>query len=248
MTGTSFRVPTVDVSVVDLTVRLAKNATCEQIKAAIKKESEGNLKGILGYTEDDGGFTDFVGDSRLLLWKLQAEGLLKNVTLQQSKNSESEKPNYSEINLNEVNREEGDYETHLKQISDEDGVSRTAITNAVHREVSDLPTNLPESITEIFVENDLKSFSLVASQNPELPAGKARKPAPGFKAKSLLEIQHSKSKKSPLHDLLAEDREIFNVSNGGKPSHVTIVPLYATCAWPHNHHHEQPAFYNRPKS
>nr|GEZ25992.1 glyceraldehyde-3-phosphate dehydrogenase [Tanacetum cinerariifolium] len=59
----SFRVPTVDVSVVDLTVRLEKKATYEQIKAAIKEESEGKLKGILGYTEDDLVSSDFVGDS-----------------------------------------------------------------------------------------------------------------------------------------------------------------------------------------
>lgn len=64
LTGMSFRVPTVDVSVVDITVRLAKNATYEQIKAAIKEESEGNLKGIWGYTEDDVVSTDFIGDSR----------------------------------------------------------------------------------------------------------------------------------------------------------------------------------------
>lgn len=56
--------PTVDVSVVDLTVRLEKAATYEQIKAAIKEESEGKLKGILGYTEDDVVSTDFIGDSR----------------------------------------------------------------------------------------------------------------------------------------------------------------------------------------
>ncbi|KAL6505462.1 Glyceraldehyde-3-phosphate dehydrogenase, cytosolic [Orobanche hederae] len=64
LTGMSFRVPTVDVSVVDLTVRLEKEATYEDIKAAIKEESENKLKGILGYTEDDVVSTDFVGDSR----------------------------------------------------------------------------------------------------------------------------------------------------------------------------------------
>ncbi|KAI5404698.1 hypothetical protein KIW84_051745 [Lathyrus oleraceus] len=53
LTGMSFCVLTVDVSVVDLTVRLAKNATYEQIKVVVKEESEGNLKGILGYTKDD---------------------------------------------------------------------------------------------------------------------------------------------------------------------------------------------------
>ncbi|KAJ7013896.1 hypothetical protein NC653_003507 [Populus alba x Populus x berolinensis] len=64
LTGMAFRVPTVDVSVVDLTVRIEKKATYDQIKAAIKEESETNLKGILGYTEDDVVSTDFMGDSR----------------------------------------------------------------------------------------------------------------------------------------------------------------------------------------
>jgi len=52
LTGMAFRVPTVDVSVVDLTCRLANDASYEDIKAAMKKASEGSLKGILGYTED----------------------------------------------------------------------------------------------------------------------------------------------------------------------------------------------------
>ncbi|CAJ1852832.1 unnamed protein product [Sphenostylis stenocarpa] len=72
LTGMSFRVPTADVSVVDLTVRLEKPATYEQIKAAIKEESEGNLKGILGYTEDDVVSTDFVGDSRSSIFDAKA--------------------------------------------------------------------------------------------------------------------------------------------------------------------------------
>ncbi|KAL8123334.1 hypothetical protein AgCh_011340 [Apium graveolens] len=72
LTGMSFRVPTVDVSVVDLTVRLEKKATYEQIKAAIKEESEGKLKGILGYTEDDVVSTDFVGDSRSSIFDAKA--------------------------------------------------------------------------------------------------------------------------------------------------------------------------------
>ncbi|KAI5396942.1 hypothetical protein KIW84_062956 [Lathyrus oleraceus] len=101
----------------------------------------------------------------------------------------------NEITKEELLREE-DYETHLKQTSGEDGVSRTTITIAGHQEVSDLTTNIPESIIEILVENDSKSFSPVASQNTELPAGRAWKPAPGFKAKSLLEIQHEEQKKA----------------------------------------------------
>ncbi|XP_044466790.1 pentatricopeptide repeat-containing protein At3g04130, mitochondrial-like isoform X2 [Mangifera indica] len=64
LTGMSFCVPTVDVSVVDLTVRLDKEATYDEIKAAIKEESEGNLKGISGYTDEDVVSSNFVGDSR----------------------------------------------------------------------------------------------------------------------------------------------------------------------------------------
>ncbi|KAK4358221.1 hypothetical protein RND71_023831 [Anisodus tanguticus] len=64
LTGMAFRVPTVDVSVVDLTVRLEKAATYDEIKAALKAESEGKMKGILGYTEDDVVSSDFVGDCR----------------------------------------------------------------------------------------------------------------------------------------------------------------------------------------
>ncbi|MBA0685736.1 hypothetical protein Goari_013385 [Gossypium aridum] len=68
----AFRVPTVDVSVVDLTVRLEKAASYEDIKAAIKKESETNLKGILGYVDEDLVSTDFVGDSRSSIFDAKA--------------------------------------------------------------------------------------------------------------------------------------------------------------------------------
>lgn len=63
LTGMSFRVPTMDVSVVDLTVRLGKPASYADIKAALKNASENELKGILGYTEDDVVSTDFIGES-----------------------------------------------------------------------------------------------------------------------------------------------------------------------------------------
>lgn len=63
LTGMSFRVPTSDVSVVDLTIVLEKSATMEQINAVVKKASETNLKGILGYTEDAVVSTDFRGCS-----------------------------------------------------------------------------------------------------------------------------------------------------------------------------------------
>lgn len=64
LTGMSFRVPTADVSVVDLTVRLEKATSYEEICAAMKKASEGELKGILGYTEDAVVSQDFVGEKR----------------------------------------------------------------------------------------------------------------------------------------------------------------------------------------
>jgi glyceraldehyde 3-phosphate dehydrogenase len=60
----SFRVPTVDVSVVDLTVKVAKETSYEEIMAVLKNASENELKGILGFTEDDVVSQDFVSDSR----------------------------------------------------------------------------------------------------------------------------------------------------------------------------------------
>ena len=63
LTGMAFRVPTPNVSVVDLTCRLEKPATYEEIKAAMKEASEGSLKGIMGYTEDAVVSSDFYGES-----------------------------------------------------------------------------------------------------------------------------------------------------------------------------------------
>jgi len=64
LTGMAFRVPTPDVSVVDLTVRLKKPAKYEEICAKMKEYSEGAMKGVLGYTEDAVVSNDFLGDSR----------------------------------------------------------------------------------------------------------------------------------------------------------------------------------------
>ena len=72
LTGMSMRVPTLDVSVVDLTVNLAKPATYEEICAAMKKASEGELKGILGYTEDAVVSSDFLGDTRTSIFDAKA--------------------------------------------------------------------------------------------------------------------------------------------------------------------------------
>ncbi|XP_078151002.1 glyceraldehyde-3-phosphate dehydrogenase 2, cytosolic-like [Carex rostrata] len=72
LTGMAFRVPTANVSVVDLTVRLEKAATYDEIKAAIKAESEGSMKGILGYVDDDLVSTDLVGDKRSSIFDAKA--------------------------------------------------------------------------------------------------------------------------------------------------------------------------------
>ena len=72
LTGMSFRVPTLDVSVVDLTVNLAKPATYTEICEAIKKASEGELKGILGYTDEDVVSSDFLGDTRTSIFDAKA--------------------------------------------------------------------------------------------------------------------------------------------------------------------------------
>jgi len=72
LTGMAFRVPNPDVSVVDLTVRLEKSATYDEIKNAIKEASEGPLKGILGYTEDEVVSSDFIGDTRSSIFDAKA--------------------------------------------------------------------------------------------------------------------------------------------------------------------------------
>jgi glyceraldehyde 3-phosphate dehydrogenase len=78
LTGMSFRVPTIDVSVVDLTCRLEKPATYEEIKAAVKAASENELKGILGYTEDAVVSTDFIHDKRTSIFDAEAGISLNN--------------------------------------------------------------------------------------------------------------------------------------------------------------------------
>lgn len=72
LTGMAFRVPTSDVSVVDLTVELNKDATYEEICAEFKAQSQGALKGVLGYTEDKVVATDFRGDARTSIFDADA--------------------------------------------------------------------------------------------------------------------------------------------------------------------------------
>jgi glyceraldehyde 3-phosphate dehydrogenase len=72
LTGMSIRVPTLDVSVVDLTCRLEKAASYDEIKAAVKKAADGELKGILGYTEDDVVSSDFIHEKRTSVFDAKA--------------------------------------------------------------------------------------------------------------------------------------------------------------------------------
>ncbi|NBI10847.1 type I glyceraldehyde-3-phosphate dehydrogenase [Colidextribacter sp. OB.20] len=72
LTGMSMRVPTLDVSVVDLTVNLSKPAKYDEICAAMKEASEGELKGILGYTDEDVVSSDFLGDARTSIFDAKA--------------------------------------------------------------------------------------------------------------------------------------------------------------------------------
>jgi glyceraldehyde 3-phosphate dehydrogenase len=72
LTGMAFRVPTSNVSVVDLTVELANPASYDEIKAAVKAASEGPLKGILGYTEDKVVSTDFIGEAQTSVFDAEA--------------------------------------------------------------------------------------------------------------------------------------------------------------------------------
>ena len=77
LTGMSFRVPTLNVSVVDLTCRLEKATTYDEVKAAMKHASENELKGILGYTEDAVVSSDFIGDPRASIFDAGA-GIMLN--------------------------------------------------------------------------------------------------------------------------------------------------------------------------
>jgi len=77
LTGMAFRVPVPDVSVVDLTVRLGKGTTYDEIKAKVKAAADGPMKGILGYTEDQVVSSDFIGDTRSSIFDAEA-GIMLN--------------------------------------------------------------------------------------------------------------------------------------------------------------------------
>jgi glyceraldehyde 3-phosphate dehydrogenase len=78
LTGMAFRVPTPDVSVVDLTVRLKNSATYAEICAKMKEASETTMKGVLGYTEDAVVSNDFIGDPRTSIFDAEAGIQLSN--------------------------------------------------------------------------------------------------------------------------------------------------------------------------
>ena len=78
LTGMAFRVPVPDVSVVDLTCRLEKGATYDEIKAAVKNAAAGKMKGILEYTEDLVVSTDFIGDTNSSIFDAKAGIALNN--------------------------------------------------------------------------------------------------------------------------------------------------------------------------
>merc|ERR1711959_18532 len=78
LTGMAFRVPTPDVSVVDLTARIEKGASMDEIVAALKTEADGPMKGILGYTDDEVVSTDFVGDKQSSIVDIKAGISLNN--------------------------------------------------------------------------------------------------------------------------------------------------------------------------
>jgi len=78
LTGMSMRVPTLDVSVVDLTAVLEKPATIDEIRAAMKAASEGELKGVLGYTDEPIVSTDFIGDPRTSIFDSDASMALND--------------------------------------------------------------------------------------------------------------------------------------------------------------------------
>jgi glyceraldehyde 3-phosphate dehydrogenase len=79
LTGMAFRVPTLDVSVVDLTIRLKKETTYEEICRVVKEESEGNYKNIVGYTDDEVVSSDFIHDCRSAIFDAKA-GIMLNKT------------------------------------------------------------------------------------------------------------------------------------------------------------------------
>ncbi|KAE9586168.1 hypothetical protein Lal_00010020 [Lupinus albus] len=143
-----------------------------------------------------------------------AKGLLKNVTLQQSNHSEAEKPNVSDVKLGEANKDEPVYETYPQQRSKGNQTKVPVTAAADLQEAASLPASVPESIPQkVVVSESTKAIGSVPKQNTELPAGRAWKPAPGVKAKSLIEIQLEEQKKAETEKLVSEIATSVNSMN-----------------------------------
>ncbi|CAL0332670.1 unnamed protein product [Lupinus luteus] len=144
----------------------------------------------------------------------QAKGSLKNATLQQSSQSEAEKPNFGDVKLGEANKDEPVYETHLQQRSKANEPQVFATAAADHQETASLPASVPESIPDkVIVSESSKAIGSVPKQNTELPAGRAWKPAPGVKAKSLIEIQLEEQQKAETEKHVSEIATSVNSMN-----------------------------------
>ncbi|XP_019415112.1 PREDICTED: uncharacterized protein LOC109326765 isoform X1 [Lupinus angustifolius] len=134
----------------------------------------------------------------------EAKGSLKNVSLQESKKSETEIPNYGEINVGE-SRKGDPAETYIQQTRGDGYQTGTATTKlADSEEVSGLPASIPGSIAETVVESGSNAVSSVATESTDLHCGRAWKPAPEFKTKSLLEIQEEEQRKARTETLVSE--------------------------------------------
>ncbi|CAL0322405.1 unnamed protein product [Lupinus luteus] len=145
----------------------------------------------------------------------QEKGLLKKLTLQQP---EAGKPNFSDVKLGDANKDEAVYETYPQQKS-KGNQTRVLVTAAAdHQQAASLPVSLPESIPgEGVVSESTKAIGSVPEQNTELRAGRAWKPAPGVKPKSLIEIQLEEQKKAETEMLVSEIATSVNSINLTSP-------------------------------
>ncbi|TKY57726.1 PERQ amino acid-rich with GYF domain-containing protein 2 [Spatholobus suberectus] len=133
----------------------------------------------------------------------QTKGVLKNVTLQPSKQSEAEMPNLSEFG--EANRDESVHETNMQQTRVKGAQTGSAVLEAADcQQASGFPAIATESTTETVDVGEAKAATSVLTQKTEVPAGRAWKPAPGVKPKSFLEIQQEEQRKAQTEILVSD--------------------------------------------
>ncbi|CAL0305831.1 unnamed protein product [Lupinus luteus] len=164
-----------------------------------------------------------------------SKGSLKNVSLQESKNSETEMPNYSEINVGESKK--GDpAETYIQQTRGDGYQTGNASTKlADSEEVSGLPASIPGSIAETVVESGSNAVTSLATESTDLRSGRAWKPAPEFKTKSLLEIQQEEQRKARTETLVSEIATAVNSMSLATPSVGTVANPDSTKVSSENH-------------